>query len=136
LNEKPHKPHFHVTAGIIWQDEKILITRRPEGSHLSGCWEFPGGKQEEGEDLIGCLAREIREELDLEIQVQKALFTVHHKYDAKAVTIHFFDCTIIKGNPKPMEGQEVRWVKSKDLNGYVFPPPDQKVIEYLVSTRK
>ncbi|MBN1850605.1 MAG: (deoxy)nucleoside triphosphate pyrophosphohydrolase [Deltaproteobacteria bacterium] len=133
MNDETRKPRVHVTAGVIRRDGQILITRRPKGIHLSGFWEFPGGKQEPGEDLIECLVREIKEELDIDIKIQKALLTAHHKYDTKEVTIHFFDCTILKGDPNPLEGQEMRWVTPGDLLNYTFPPPDRKMIDFLVS---
>lgn len=136
MREKPHNPHIHVTAGIIWQDGKILITKRPEGTHLSGFWEFPGGKQEQDEDLIECLIREIKEELDIDIKIQKALLTAHHEYETEEVTIHFFECTILKCIPRPLEGQEMRWVAPKDLREYTFPPPDQKMIGVLMSMKE
>ena len=56
------EPHYDVTAGLIWKENKLLIATRPKGTHLEGLWEFPGGKQEEGENLEECLKREIEEE--------------------------------------------------------------------------
>ena len=67
-----NKPHFHVTAGVVWKNGRVLIAKRPEGGHLEGYWEFPGGKQEKGESLKGCLEREIEEELGLKVRAEEA----------------------------------------------------------------
>ncbi|MBO7107890.1 MAG: NUDIX domain-containing protein, partial [Verrucomicrobia bacterium] len=62
-----------VTAGLVFHRGKLLITQRPAGTHLAGMWEFPGGKQDPGETLPECLARELREELGIEVEVHELL---------------------------------------------------------------
>ena len=128
---KNNKTHFHVTAGLIWRDGRLLITRRPEGVHLEGFWEFPGGKQEDHETLEACLEREIREELGIEIEAGKYLLSVQHEYETKSITLHVFHCINLKGQPEALEGQETRWIHPDDLKKYTFPPPDLKVIKFL-----
>jgi mutator protein MutT len=103
---------------------------------LAGFWEFPGGKQEVGEDLEKCLKREIYEELGMEIQSVRPLLVVQHEYETKGITLHFFDCLKVLGLPRPMEGQEIRWVSPEDLQKYTFPPPDQTIIDSLNIQRK
>ena len=120
-----------MTAAIIWKEGRVLITKRPEGSHLEGLWEFPGGKQEGKETLKECLIREIKEELGMEILPDSPLLTVRHEYETKWITLYTFNCIHLKGHPSPMEGQETRWVAPGDLRTYTFPPPDNKVIELL-----
>ncbi|MDB9823286.1 8-oxo-dGTP diphosphatase MutT [Deltaproteobacteria bacterium] len=128
----PHKkPHIHVAAGLIKKDGRLLITRRPEGSHLAGKWEFPGGKQETHESLELCVERELKEELDIDVRAEKLLFTVQHEYETKLVTLHLFECTFLKGSPKAIEGQKIRWVAPGHLRKDTFPPPDRKIIESL-----
>jgi mutator protein MutT len=127
------KPHMHVTAGLIFKDGRILIARRPHGYHLAGLWEFPGGKQEPDETLEECLEREIKEELDIEISANRLFRTVVHEYEKKIVSLHVFECTLVRGEPKGLDGQEFRWVRSSELRAYEFPPPDQEVIELLLS---
>lgn len=128
-----HKPHINVTAGLISHGENILIARRPHGYHLAGLWEFPGGKQEPDETLEECLEREIKEELDIEIIAKRRLMTVRHEYEKKIVSLHVFECAHIKGTPRGLDGQEIKWVKPSELRKYNFPPPDNKVIELLMS---
>ena len=128
---KSNKPHFHVTAGLLWQSGMVMITKRPEGSHLAGLWEFPGGKQEAGETLEECLEREIKEELGLEVRAEKLLLTVDHEYEDRFISLYFFLCAQLGGEPKPLECEEMRWVHPEDLTQYRFPPPDKKIIERL-----
>ena len=125
------KPHYQVAAGLIWKDGKLLITKSPAGRHLAGFWEFPGGKQERNESLQGCLEREIREELGIEIKAESRFLSIHYEYQTKRITLHVFHCSGLKGRPESLEGQETRWVLPKDLKRYDFPPPDFKVIEAL-----
>jgi mutator protein MutT len=128
------KPHYHVTAALIWNNGRVLIAKRPKGSHLEGCWEFPGGKQEQGESLGECLEREIWEELGLRVKTDRALLTVDHDYGSKAISLHVFNCSCLAGEPKALEGQEIRWVAPGDLFKFSFPPPDMKVLKFLCRT--
>jgi mutator protein MutT len=129
---KPNtKPHYHVTAGLIWKDGKLLISKRAKGSHLEGFWEFPGGKQEAGEELSECLEREIEEELGIEARVDAPLLTVDHEYGEKRISLHVFNCTWVKGEPTAIGCQEIRWVEWNALSALRFPPPDIKAIERL-----
>ena len=120
-----------MTAGLLWQSGMVMITKRPEGSHLAGLWEFPGGKQEAGETLEECLEREIKEELGLEVRAEKLLLTVDHEYEDRFISLYFFLCAQLGGEPKPLECEEMRWVRPEDLTQYRFPPPDKKIIERL-----
>ena len=125
------KPHYDVTAGLIWKDHRLLVSKRPKGTHLEGFWEFPGGKQEAGEDLRMCLQREIEEELGIEARVDAPLMTVDHEYETKRISLHVFNCTWIRGEPQALQCQEIRWVDWDELSDLRFPPPDMKVIETL-----
>jgi mutator protein MutT len=126
-----NKKHINVTAGLIRKDERLLITKRPAGSHLAGMWEFPGGKQEADESLESCLEREIKEELDIDVRAEKLLFTVPHEYESKQISLHLFECTYLEGSPKALMGQEIRWIEPEELSKYRFPPPDTKIIKSL-----
>lgn len=128
---KTPKPHYFVTAGLLWQGRRLLITKRPEGSHLAGFWEFPGGKKEDGESLEECLEREIREELNIVVRAEKLLFKVDHEYETRSVSLHFFRCTLLSGRPEPVGCDEIRWVHPENLSDYHFPPPDLAIIQSL-----
>jgi mutator protein MutT len=129
-----NKPHINVAAGLIFRDGDILIAKRPPGYHLAGLWEFPGGKQEPEETLEECLVREIKEELDIEIRPVRLFMTVLHEYEKKIVSLHVFECVYLAGEPKGLDGQEIKWVKLSGLREFEFPPPDMVVIELLAAS--
>jgi 8-oxo-dGTP diphosphatase len=120
-----------VVAAIIRRGAQILITRRFDHVHLPGLWEFPGGKVEAGESLTGALEREIGEELGLRIHVQDEFLTVDHDYPTKSVRLHFFNCSIVDGEPRPIEVADIRWVDPEDLGQFDFPEADKELIAKL-----
>jgi 8-oxo-dGTP diphosphatase len=122
-----------IVAAIIRRGDQILITKRPAHVHLAGLWEFPGGKVESGESLESALEREIREELGVDISVDHEFFSVEHEYPDKSVHLHFFDCTILRGEPQPLEVADLRWVKAAELVDFEFPPADLELIRRLRS---
>jgi len=119
-----------VVAAVIERDGLILIARRPAASHLGGLWEFPGGKLSDGESAETALEREIREELGAAVRVGSLLETVDWTYPEKRVRLSFFRCTI-EGEPRPLEGQEILWVRPADLGRYQFPPADASLLGRL-----
>ena len=126
------KPHLHVTAGLIWENGKVLIAKRPPGSHLGGYWEFPGGKVRPRETLRECLVREIGEELGMKILPEKPVLTVEHDYGAKVISLHVFHCRRLAGRPRALQGQDIQWVTLEELHRFSFPPPDERVIKFLL----
>jgi mutator protein MutT len=102
--ELPRDPVHHrsvtrtivVTAAVVCRDGCYLVTRRQQGVHLEGFWEFPGGKCDGGEPLDVCLARELREELDVEARVGAEIHAVTHRYDDRDVELHFFECELTR----------------------------------------
>jgi A/G-specific adenine glycosylase len=134
LPVKPVKkvlPHYDVTAAVIRQDGKVLIGQRPLEGMLGGLWEFPGGKQEGSETLVECLRREIKEELDLEIEVDRPLVTIKHSYTHFKITLHAFYCRLLNGQPQPLGVADWRWVSLEEINAFPFPRTDLKIIEAL-----
>ena len=119
-----------VTAAVIERDGRLLVTRRPKGVHLEGLWEFPGGKCEADEPLADCLRRELLEELGADAIVGDEIFTTSHDYPERSVRLHFFACTLT-GEPRPMIGQEMRWVRRDELRSLKFPPADDELIDLL-----
>ncbi len=129
-------PHYEVTAGIVWDRSssshaRVLITqRRPDDAH-GGLWEFPGGKQESGESLEECLARELVEELGIEVVVQEAFITVEHDYSDFRITLHTFHCQIVSGKPKTIACEEFQWVTIDELSKYSFSAADEQIVDEL-----
>jgi 8-oxo-dGTP diphosphatase len=120
-----------VTVAVVERDGRFLVTRRLDGTHLAGCWEFPGGKCEPGEEPAECLAREIREELDATARVGAEIFRTSYTYPDGTVELLFFRCEL-DGESRPMLGQELRWVKRAELGTLEFPPADRELIRLLM----
>jgi mutator protein MutT len=119
-----------VTAAVVERDGRFLVTRRIEGTHLEGLWEFPGGKCDPGESLVDCLRREIVEELGTSAIVGEEIFHITHGYADRSVALHFFSCSL-SGDPRPLIGQEIQWVARSDLRSLKFPPADDRLIDLL-----
>ena len=124
-------PHFDVTAGIIRKKDRFLITLRPPKGLLGGLWEFPGGKREAGESLEACLRREIREELGVDIAVKKLFMIVPHAYTHFRITLHVFECHLIRGRVECRECDAYRWIREEELKQFAFPAADRKVIQKM-----
>lgn len=119
-----------VVAAVIERDDHFLVTLRPDGTHLSGHWEFPGGKCDAHESHAEALRRELHEELDVLGLIGELLFRITHSYPDKTVELHFYRCSI-EGEPKPMIGQEILWVRRDRLRTLRFPEADAELIERL-----
>jgi len=134
LVARPAIPHHVVTAAVIQQDKRVLITLRPPHGLLGGLWEFPGGKQQEGEDLPTCLQREIQEELGVVIQVGVELGIFRHAYTHFRVTLHAFHCKLVFGEPRPIQVADVAWVQLLELSQYPMGKIDRQISQTLVSS--
>jgi len=131
---RPPVPHYNVAVGIIGRGgTEVLIQRRPESGLLGGLWEFPGGKQEDGEDLSETCARELREELGIEVEVDELFFRLSHAYTHFKVTLHAFRCRLLSGVPDSRTGRPLVWASLSDLERYAFPRANRKLIAELRS---
>jgi mutator protein MutT len=123
-----------VIAGVIERGDRLLVTRRLTGTHLSGLWEFPGGKCEAGETHDACLERELLEELGVRATVGKELLVTEHAYPERTVRLHFHACEI-DVEPTPLLGQEMRWIRRSELRTLEFPDADRDLIELLTGVK-
>ena len=121
-----------VTAAVIERDGRLLVARRLEGSHLAGCWEFPGGKCEPGETAEHCLEREIREELGATVIVREEIYRTTYAYADRVLDLRFFRCDLAT-EPAALLGQEMRWVARAELPALTFPPADKELVEQLAA---
>ena len=121
-----------MVAGLI-RDERgrYLITRRRQGTHLEGLWEFPGGKREPGEALEDAMRRELTEELSASFGVGEKVETVRWEYPERTVVIHFYRCRLESGTIEPLESQAMDWVAPERLRELDFPPADRELIARL-----
>ena len=111
---------------------EVLIDQRLEEGLLGGMWEFPGGKQEQGETIETCIARELKEELGIAVTVGDELITVDHAYSHKKLRFVVHLCTWVSREPQPLASQQVRWVRPDDLGNYAFPAANARIIEALL----
>lgn len=124
-------PVLRVSAGLVFDAGRLLITQRPADKHLGGLWEFPGGKLEEGESYEDCLVRELREELGIDVRVGSMVAAIEHCYTDRQVRIHFFRCLILEGTPQAIECADFVWITQGELDQYVFPPADTVLLNQL-----
>lgn len=124
------KKCIEVAAAIIMEDGKIFATQRGYGEFKDG-WEFPGGKIEQGETPEQALKREIREELDTEIEVGELFETVEYDYPGFHLTMHCFICTVKSGDLVLKEHEAARWLTGETLNNVDWLPADVGLIEKL-----
>ena len=120
-----------VAAAVIEDHGQYFVTRRLQGTHLEGHWEFPGGKCEPGESLPQCLERELLEELGASAVAGEEILAVSHDYADRRVELHFISCTLLN-TPVALLGQEMRWVARSQLRSLPFPPADDELIARLV----
>lgn len=121
-----------VAAVIRDADDRILLACRPEGSHMGGLWEFPGGKVEPGEAPATALARELEEELGLRAVIGKPVtFAVHEEVGLRILLL-FYEAEMGEAPPEAREGQQMAWVAPSDLDSYPTPPADRELIDRLM----
>ncbi|MFJ5450831.1 8-oxo-dGTP diphosphatase MutT [Pectobacterium carotovorum] len=123
-----------VAVGIIRNaEQQYFIARRPDGVHMAGMWEFPGGKVEEGETPEQALIRELHEETGIEASAPQALNDKTFSTPERIITLHFFLVETWQGEPYGREGQESRWVSVEELREEEFPPANAEMIRWLKS---
>lgn len=120
-----------VAAGLVFCRGQLLITRRLHNDHLGGLWEFPGGKRERGESFEQCLHRELWEELAIEVTIRKFYESVEHSYPGRTISLRFFVCALLRGEPQAIGCSEWKWISREQLNAHEFPPADTSLLGQL-----
>jgi len=120
-----------VAIAVVVNQRKVLICRRKSGGVLGGYWEFPGGKREPGETLRDCLARELREEVGIEITILRELTPVQHDYKHASVRLHPFLCRHVSGEPAALECERLEWVDAGRFCDYEFPPANDSLLREI-----
>ncbi len=129
-------PTVIVTAAIILNHGKTLITQRPSHGLLGGMWEFPGGKLEPSETLEDCLQREIKEELGTKIIIQEPFGVFNHSYSHFHVELHAYTCKLNGNKPKPLQVKSFQWVKPVDLQTFPMGKIDRMISQQLILGEK
>ena len=121
-----------VSTGIILHEGKILIGQRKRGKPQELLWEFPGGKQEEGETMPECLYRELKEELDIEVAVGDFFMESVYQYEFGEISLNAYFATLSADQePVLKEHPQLAWINPKDLGAYAFAPADLPIVEAL-----
>lgn len=128
VNRKP----LVVTCAVIVRDDGLFLAAlRPEGKSLGGKWEFPGGKVEPGETPSDALRRELREELEIDVRIEKPLSVVRHDYAEFTIELHPFIVRIVEGIPVAREHAALKWIRLKDAGTLDWAAADLPVLEEL-----
>jgi A/G-specific adenine glycosylase len=129
---KKKVPHIVVGAAVIRnRKSEVLIAQRREKDMLGGLWEFPGGKQENGETIQQCIVRELREELGINVEVENFMITIRHAYSHFTMDMHTYFARIRSGRPRPLHCQDYRWVRVDRLRVFPYSKADLKIIAEL-----
>jgi 8-oxo-dGTP diphosphatase len=123
---------IRVVGAMTEKDGRYLITQRPPTSSLPLLWEFPGGRVEAGETDEAALARELREEMGIEVDVGDRVIHVEHAYEAYDVDFCVYRCRLRAGPIQHLRVYDHRWVRPDELDEYEFPPADEKSIAKLL----
>ncbi len=131
---RKHIPHYDVAAAVTTRaDGRVLVAQRNADDMLGGLWEFPGGKREDTETLPECLVREMREELDVQVEVKESLIVVRHAYTHFRITLHAFRCWLVAGEPRCLDCAAFRWITLAELDALPMSVVDRKVAQALQS---
>ena len=122
---------FDVVAAIILKDDKFFIAQRNRNKHMGLSWEFPGGKVEKGETFEIALKREIKEELNIEINIKNKLGEENYQDDKINVKLHYFICFHFNGEIILSEHEDSAWVTKNDFKNYKFAEGDSDILNLL-----
>ena len=123
-----------VAAGVILEQGKVLVTQRKADATQGLLWEFPGGKVEEDEEPREALRRELKEELDIEVEVGTIFDAVFHPYPEYPILLLTYHCRVEKGILKPIGCHDLRWVNLRELQRLAMPRADDPIREHLCSS--
>jgi len=118
-------------AALIRDGRRFLISQRRADDSFGSFWEFPGGRRDGGETFEECVRRECREELDIEVAVEKKFIELRRRFHGRTVWLNFFLCAVRSGRPRPLASQKIAWVDVDRLAEFRFPPANRGVIEKL-----
>ncbi len=122
---------FPVVAALLMRNGKVFLSKRPEGKIRGGFWEFPGGKLEGAETPREALARELLEELGIQVEVGELLAEVEYDYPDVSIRLSCYRCEILKGDPRSLEDQEIDWFQPEEVETLTLAPADRLLWEQL-----
>tara|TARA_A200000113_G_scaffold146809_1_gene132102 strand:+ start:490 stop:867 length:378 start_codon:yes stop_codon:yes gene_type:complete len=122
---------FNVVAAVILKNNKFFIAQRNRNKHMGLCWEFPGGKVEKNENFEQALKREIKEELNISILINKKIGVENYQDNKINVKLHYYLCSHIDGDFILNEHEDSAWVAKNEFNKYNFAEGDKDIISLL-----
>lgn len=126
------KPRMRVVAAALFDAAgRVLIAQRPEGKHMAGWWEFPGGKVGNDESDLDALVRELREELGVEARPAHEVARLQHEYPDRIVELVLWRAELVSGVPEGLDGQALKWVACQSLGSERLLPADAPLVEAL-----
>jgi 8-oxo-dGTP diphosphatase len=126
------RPPLEVTCALLERAGRLLLARRPSDKALALKWEFPGGKIEAGESGPAALARELREELGIDVEVGRELAPVIHDYGGTVIRLRSFLCRLRAGEPQPHEHTAVRWCTPAEAASLDLADADRPVLAHFI----
>ncbi|NLS12288.1 8-oxo-dGTP diphosphatase MutT [Vibrio sp. SM6] len=125
---------IHIVAGIILSADQrsVYITKRPDDKHKGGLWEFPGGKVESGETIAKAMARELEEEIGIQVTQQIPFEHFAFDYPDKSLTFDFITIIDFSGEPYGREGQQGLWVEIDQLDQFAFPEANLPIVQRVM----
>lgn len=120
-----------VVAALIWDNDRFLACQRPAHKARGLLWEFVGGKVEPGETKQAALIRECKEELDITVAVGEVFMELIHEYPDLTVHLTLFNASVAKGTPKRLEHNDIRWLRTDEVDDYTFCPADEEILTQL-----
>jgi len=134
--ESRMKQTIEVVAALIWEEDRFLICQRPANKARGLLWEFVGGKVEAGETKEQALVRECMEELAVTVEPHGIFAEVTHEYPDVTVHLTLFHCALLKGRPKLLEHNDMKWIAPAEIPQFEFCPADVEILKKLSSCGK
>jgi 8-oxo-dGTP diphosphatase len=125
------KPLHHVALALVHRESRWLVARRPDGVHLAGLWEFPGGKVHPGESHVDAALRELEEECGVRAVAQRVLGAFHCEYDDRCVSLTPVVCAWVSGEARPLGSAECRWARLSELRELEMPAINRELLREL-----
>lgn len=135
-DQRAKLPRVRVVAGLVLSADRdrFLVTQRlSDDPGYADHWELPGGKAEPGESDREALARELREELGVEVKVEPTWLRIEHRQPRRMIDFRVMPCTITDGDPRRLEVQDFRWITPDEADSLELPPLDRAVLERIRS---
>ena len=127
-------PQYHIAVGVVFKKERVLITRRKADGLLGGLWEFPGGRINDGESAQAACIREIKEEVNLDVDIERHLAQVKHAYTHFRIIMEVFCCNYVSGRVYLRGPVDFRWIRLNEYRRYPFPRANHKFIPLLMTS--